>query len=182
MGSGTKQGADSSFLEDTLLRIAEALGLSPSAYRRRLAESFLVSADNAHAVHPNHPEYADRGDRPEMNKGIVIKHNANQRYSTDAVSAAVFAEICRRAGVPVQRFSNRADLQGGSTLGHISLAHVSVDTVDVGLAQLAMHSPYETAGARDTEYLVRAAEEFFSSSLARRDSGIQILPACDEKP
>ena len=182
VGSGTLQGADSSFLEDTVYRICEAQGLSAGSCRQHLAESFLVSADNAHAVHPNHPEYADRNDRPEMNKGVVIKVNANKRYSTDAVSAAVFAEICRRAQVPVQQFSNRADLAGGSTLGHISLAHVSVETVDIGLAQLAMHSPYETAGARDTAWLIRAARAFYSSSLALDGEGLRILPICGEKP
>ncbi len=171
VGSGTKQGADSSFLEDVLGRIAEGTGAD---LRRCLARSFLVSADNAHAVHPNHPEYADRNDRPEMNKGIVVKYNANQRYTTDALSAAVFEELCRRAEVPTQRFTNRADLAGGSTLGHISTAHVSVDSVDIGLAQLAMHSAYETAGAMDTEYLIRASEAFYRCSLERGENGIEI--------
>lgn len=168
VGSGTKQGADSSFLEDVLCRVSAALGRSDVQYRALLTNSFMVSADNAHAVHPNHPEYADRNDRPEMNKGIVIKHNANQRYTTDAVSAAAFEAVCRRAEVPVQSFTNRADIAGGSTLGHISAAHVSINTVDVGLAQLAMHSAYETAGAKDTEYLAAAAREFFGSSFTQR--------------
>ena len=136
-----------------LCRVSAALGRSDVQYRALLTNSFMVSADNAHAVHPNHPEYADRNDRPEMNKGIVIKHNANQRYTTDAVSAAAFEAVCRRSEVPVQSFTNRADIAGGSTLGHISAAHVSINTVDIGLAQLAMHSAYETAGAKDTEYL-----------------------------
>ena len=181
VGSRTWQGADSSFLDDTLLRICESVGQGASGFRQRLAESFLVSADNAHAVHPNHPEYADRSDRPEMNKGIVIKYNSNKRYSTDATSAAVFTEICFRAGVPVQHFSNRADIQGGSTLGYINISHVSVNTVDIGLAQLAMHSPYETAGAQDTAYLIRAAKEFYSSTLASDADGIRILPVFGEK-
>ena len=168
VGSGTKQGADSSFLEDVLCRVSAALGCSDVQYRALLTNSFMVSADNAHAVHPNHPEYADRNDRPEMNKGIVIKHNANQRYTTDAVSAAAFEAVCRRAEVPVQSFTNRADIAGGSTLGHISAAHVSINTVDIGLAQLAMHSAYETAGAKDTEYLAAAAREFFGSSFTQR--------------
>lgn len=168
VGSGTKQGADSSFLEDVLCRVSAALGRSDVQYRALLTNSFMVSADNAHAVHPNHPEYADRNDRPEMNKGIVIKHNANQRYTTDAVSAAAFEAVCRRAEVPVQSFTNRADIAGGSTLGHISAAHVSISTVDIGLAQLAMHSAYETAGAKDTEYLSAAAREFFGSSFTQR--------------
>jgi aspartyl aminopeptidase len=174
VGSGTKQGADSTFLEDTLVRVCEALGRSGAEYRAALNQSFMVSADNAHAVHPNHPEFADRIDRPAINGGIVIKFNANQKYTTDSVSAAVFAELCRDAGVPVQRFTNRADMPGGSTLGNISSAHVSVDTVDIGLPQLAMHSCYETAGARDTEYLIRAARELFSRSFRRGRNGIEI--------
>lgn len=112
------------------------------------ANSFFVSADNAHAVHPSHPEYADCGERPVLNGGIVLKYSAGQKYTTDAVSAAVFQEICRLAQVPVQRYSNRADLPGGSTLGNISSAHFSVPSVDIGLAQLAMHAAYEVAGAR----------------------------------
>ena len=171
VGSGTKQGADSSFLEDVLCRVCESCGVS---LRPCLARSFLVSADNAHAVHPNHPEYADRNDRPEMNKGIVVKYNANQRYTTDAVSAAAFTELCRQAGVPTQRFTNRADLPGGSTLGNISTAHISVDSVDIGLAQLAMHSAYETAGTKDTEYLICAAEAFFGSAFTRCDGAITL--------
>ena len=171
VGSGTKQGADSSFLEDVLARIAQGTGAD---LRRCLAGSFLVSADNAHALHPNHPEYADRNDRPKMNKGIVVKYNANQRYTTDAVSAAAFTELCRKAGVPTQRFTNRADLPGGSTLGNISTAHVSVDSVDIGLAQLAMHSAYETAGTKDTEFLIRAAEAFFRSAYSRCDGGVTL--------
>lgn len=174
VGSRTRQGADSRFLEDTLLRLCESLGLGAGDYRRLLAESMMVSADNAHAVHPNHPEYADRADRPVLNGGVVLKFNAAQRYTSDAVSAAVFAEICRRAGVPVQRYSNRADLPGGSTLGHISLTHVSVCSVDAGLAQLAMHSCYETAGARDTVYMIRAAREFYSSALRSGAGGYTI--------
>jgi aspartyl aminopeptidase len=109
-----------------------------------------------------------------MNKGIVVKYNANQRYTTDAVSAAAFTELCRTAGVPTQRFTNRADLPGGSTLGNISTAHVSVDSVDIGLAQLAMHSAYETAGTKDTEYLIRAAEAFYRCSFERSGDGISL--------
>ncbi len=171
VGSGTKQGAGSSFLLDVLTRVAEARG---AELLRCLACSFMVSADNSHALHPNHPEFADRNDRPEMNKGVVIKYNANQRYTTDAVSAAAFTELCRTAGVPTQRFTNRADLRGGSTLGNISTGHVSVDSVDIGLAQLAMHSAYETAGTKDTEYLIRAAEAFFASSFLRQEDGISL--------
>ena len=157
-----------------LSRVCESLGRTPSQYRAALAQSFMVSADNAHAVHPNHPEYADRNDRPRMNGGVVIKYNANQRYTTDSVSAAVFAEVCHRAGVPTQRFTNRADMPGGSTLGNISSSHVSVSTVDIGLAQLAMHSAYETAGAEDTAYLIRAAAAFYGSRYRRTAEGIEL--------
>ena len=174
VGSGTRQGADSSFLSDVLARLSAALGVTDAHLRAQLANSFMVSADNAHAVHPNHPEYADKVDRPVLNGGVVVKYNANQRYTTDAVSAAVFGEICRRAGVPVQRYSNRADIPGGSTLGNISMAHVSVRMLDIGLPQLAMHSAYETAGAKDTEHLVCAAAAFYGSSCSPKDGGIEI--------
>lgn len=174
VGSGTKQGAGSDFLADTLQRIwRQQLGARD--YESLLADSFMVSADNAHAVHPNHPELSDRNDRPRINGGVVIKFNANGRYTSDAVSATVFAQLCSRAGVPVQHFSNRADMPGGSTLGNISSAHVAVDCVDVGLAQLAMHSACETAGARDTGYLIQAAREFYSSWLCRQGQSIEII-------
>ncbi len=162
VGSGTRQGADSSFLYDTLTRTGFALGASDWEIRAAIAGSFMVSADNAHAVHPNHPEKYDRQNRTYMNKGIVIKHNANQKYTTDAVSSARFTLICERAGVPVQHFINRSDLPGGSTLGNISNTHVSMDTVDIGLAQLAMHSAYETAGTKDLEYLLKALKELWN--------------------
>ena len=161
VGSSTRQGADSSFLYDTLTRMGFALGASDGEIRAAVAGSFMVSADNAHAVHPNHPEKFDKQNRAYMNKGVVIKHNANQKYTTDAVSSARFTLICEQAGVPVQHFVNRSDLPGGSTLGNISNTHVSMDTVDIGLAQLAMHSVYETAGTKDLEYLVRALEELW---------------------
>lgn len=161
VGSGTKQGAASTFLLDTLTRIHDCLGLTREDYLIHLADSFMISADNAHAVHPNHTDKADPSNRPYINGGIVIKFNANQRYCTDGVSAAMFRDICRTAGVPVQTFVNRSDMAGGSTLGNISNTKVALNTVDIGLPQLAMHSPYETAGVHDTQYLIRAAEEFF---------------------
>ncbi len=169
VGSGTKQGADSTFLSDVMQRIFDALGKTNAELQATIASSFMISADNAHAVHPNHPEKADPVNRPVMNKGIVIKHHAGQKYTTDAVSAAVFKELCKIADVPVQEFTNRSDLNGGSTLGNISNAHISLNTVDIGLPQLAMHSPYETAGSEDTAFLVRAAAVFFASAI--RDDG-----------
>lgn len=174
VGSDTKQGAGSAFFEDILFRVCECLGRSREAYYAAINQSFMVSADNAHSVHPNHPEYSDRNDRPVINQGIVIKYNSNRRYTTDAVSGAVFAELCERAGVPFQYFSNRADLAGGSTLGHISTTRVPVEAVDIGLAQLAMHSAYETAGVKDTKYLMCAAREFFSRSFRRDREGMKL--------
>ena len=160
VGSNTYQGADSDFLRTTLQRICESLGVS---YPQMLAGSFLCSADNAHAKHPNHPEYADPANAPVLNGGIVLKFNANRRYTTDGYSAAYFRAICQKAGVPVQTYCNRADLPGGSTLGNISGSQVSVPTVDIGLAQLAMHSAYETAGAKDVGSLISAMKTFFEA-------------------
>lgn len=162
VGSATKQGADSTFLEDTLFRIGECLRLNRSAYLRLVAGSFLISADNAHAVHPNHPEKADPTNRPYLNGGIVIKYHGSQKYTTDAVSAAKLKALCERAKVPCQSYANRSDILGGSTLGNISTSHVSVSSVDIGLPQLAMHSAVETAGVKDTAYAVEMLKVFFA--------------------
>lgn len=175
VGSGTKQGADSTFLEDTLKRINHSLGRSQEEYLMAIASGFMVSADNAHAVHPNLSGKSDPTNRPYMNEGIVIKYNANQKYTTDAVSAAMFKELCHRAGVPYQTFANRSDMLGGSTLGNISNSHISLNTVDIGLPQLSMHSPYETAGIRDTCYLIRAAEAFFSTCMKADGTGGYVI-------
>ena len=161
VGSGTRQGADSTFLADVLDRITEGLGADRSMYLRWIADSFLISADNAHAVHPNHPEKADPTNRPYLNGGIVIKFHGSQKYTTDGISAAKMKDYCERAKVPYQTYANRSDIAGGSTLGNISTAHVSVSSVDIGLPQLAMHSAVETAGMMDTEYAVRALKEFW---------------------
>ncbi len=165
VGSGTKQGALSTFLKDTLRRMSAALGKSEDELLRAVAASFFISADNAHAVHPNHPEKSDAENRCYMNKGVVIKENAAQSYMTDAFSRAALTELCARAGVPWQRFANRSDSAGGSTLGNLSNVQVSLHGADIGLAQLAMHSSYETAGARDTEYAAKLAETYFSTPL-----------------
>ena len=162
VGSGTRQGADSTFLEDTLWRISDGLGADKSNYLQWVAGSFLISADNAHAVHPNHPEKADPTNRPYLNGGIVIKYHGSQKYTTDAVSAAKMKSICNEAEVPFQTFTNRSDALGGSTLGNISTAHVSVASVDIGLPQLAMHSAVETAGVKDTEYAMKAFKVFYA--------------------
>ena len=168
VGSETKQGAASTFLRDTLLRITG----SDAALAVALENSFMVSADNAHAKHPAAPEMSDPDNAPLLNGGVVIKYNASQRYATDGLSDAFFRSICERAGVPVQTYCNRADLPGGSTLGSISNTRVSVPTVDIGLPQLAMHSANETAGADDVEIMVKALAEFYSSSLLKKGSKV----------
>ena len=140
-----------------------------------MAQSFMVSTDNAHAVHPNHPEFADPSNAPVMGGGVVLKFNASQRYTTDGVSASIFRKICSRENIPTQTYCNRADIPGGSTLGHISLTHVSVPTVDIGLAQLAMHSSYETIAAADVAHLENAMRLHYGSALeATRDGGCTI--------
>lgn len=174
VGSATKQGAASSLLRDTLRRICLSLGYGEERYRMLLAQSFLVSADNAHAKHPNHPEYSDALNCPLMNGGVVIKYNANQHYTTDGVSSALFGRICEAAGVRVQRFANRSDMAGGSTLGSIANVLVPVKTVDIGLAQLAMHSAWETAGAHDFDALCKLMRHYFSLSLHDSDGDIII--------
>lgn len=171
VGSSTKQGADSSFLQDTLERISDCLGLSREQYKMALSSSFMVSADNGHAVHPRHPDKADPTNRPYMNQGVVIKYNANQKYTTDSVSAALFKGICERAHIPYQVYVNHSDIPGGSTLGNISNAHVSVNTIDIGLAQLAMHSPYETAGIKDTWYMTEAMKAFYNTCISIDNNG-----------
>ena len=171
VGSSTKQGAAGTFLRDTLHRINGAMGRTEEEYLISIASSFLVSADNAHAVHPNHAEKTDPSNRPYLNKGIVIKYSARQKYTTDAVSGAIIRAICRQAGVPYQTFVNRSDMLGGTTLGSISQSQVALNTVDIGLPQLAMHSPYETAGAKDTAYLIEAAKVLFSSSVEGTGNG-----------
>lgn len=161
VGSTSRQGAGSTFLEDTLFRIERNLGREHEDYVIDLAKSYMISADNAHAVHPNHPEYADPMNQPELNKGVVIKFNASQKYCSDAVSASIFKDLCEQVKVPYQTYTNRSDIAGGSTLGNISNTKVSVKTIDIGLPQLAMHSAYETAGIKDTMYLIKVLKAFY---------------------
>ena len=174
VGSGTKQGAASTFLFDVLSRATKASGGDDEDYLCAVANSFMVSCDNGHAIHPNHPEHADKNHNVVMNKGVVIKYNANQKYTSDALSSAVMKVVCDAAGVPYQLYCNRADMAGGSTLGNIANTQVSLNTVDIGLAQLAMHSAFETAGAKDTEYMVRALTEFYSRELKEVAKGYSI--------
>lgn len=175
VGSGTKQGALSTFLRDVLQRIHTGLGYAQEEYFQAVAKSFMVSCDNAHAVHPNHPEKTDGENCVYMNRGIVVKFSANQKYTTDGISAAIFMQLCKDAKVPVQTFANRSDMAGGSTLGNLSTQQVSLHTVDVGLPQLAMHSAYETAGVKDSQYMVEALTAFYSTDLKITDSNQFIL-------
>lgn len=165
VGSNTKQGAMSTFLKDTLKRINHSLGMDEEDYYRAVAKSFMVSCDNAHAVHPNHPEKTDTVNCSYMNKGLVIKESANQKYTTDAFSRSVMMRICELADTPYQTFANRSDILGGSTLGNLSNTQVSVHAVDIGLPQLAMHSTYETAGVKDTGYTIKTLEKFYSTNI-----------------
>lgn len=162
VGSSTKQGAASTFLYDVLVRMIRGLGMDYEDYLRALADSFMISADNGHALHPNHAEKSDPVNRPVLNQGIVIKYSGNQKYCTDAVSAAMFKDLCSQAEVPYQTFTNNSDIPGGSTLGNISNTKVALNSVDIGLPQLAMHSPYETVGVKDTYYLIEAAKKLFA--------------------
>lgn len=161
VGSATSQGAGSTFLANTLKRLARSLGYSYDETMAMIARSFMISADNAHSVHPNHPEYADPVNRPVINGGIVIKYSAAQKYATNAFSAAYFKKLCKDHDIPTQTFTNHSDNPGGSTLGNISNTVIAMPTVDIGLPQLAMHSSYETAGVKDTAYLVDAVTKFY---------------------
>ncbi len=172
VGSRTKQGAASTFLREIVERVAAATGKD---VKTLVANSFMLSCDNAHAVHPNHPEYADKNHTVTMNGGVVIKYNANQSYTSDAVSAALFKMICEKAGVPTQYYANRADMAGGSTLGNIANTQVSLNTVDIGLAQLAMHSSFETAGKEDTAYMVKALTAFYGGAFRATENGCQLI-------
>jgi len=161
-GSQTKQGAGSPFLSAMLKRIALAQSGTEEAYWQAVERAFMISADNAHAWHPNYSEKFDPTNHPVLGGGPVIKFNAAQKYASDAVSAAVFAEICREAGVPCQRFVNHSDVAGGSTLGNILASSIPLRGVDMGNAILAMHSCRETGSVADHEYCVRAFTCFFS--------------------
>ena len=165
VGSGTRQGAHSLFLRDVLGRIYDAVPHSTQGMQRALANSFVLSADNAHAMHPNFADKADAANPVRMGGGIVLKVNASQKYTTSGLSGAVLREVCRLAGVPVQLFANRADLPGGSTLGNLQSQSLPVPMADIGLAQLAMHSAVETASTADAAAMVKAVEMFYRVHL-----------------
>ena len=165
VGSSTRQGAQSTFVRDLFDRILDAVPHSGQGMARALANSFCLSADNAHATHPNFPEKSDPASPVRLGGGVVVKYNATQKYSTTAYSGAVFGEICRMAEVPVQRFANRADVPGGSTLGNLQANTVPVPTVDIGLPQLAMHSAVETAACADADAMRRAVAAFYRAHI-----------------
>lgn len=167
VGSGSKQGALGDFLTDTLDRLAEGLGWSAADARSAKSRSFMLSADNGHAVHPNYPEACDPTNRPVMGGGVLVKFAANQKYTTDAASASWFESLLRKRGIPFQTFFNNSNIPGGSTLGNLSTRHYSIPTVDIGCAQLAMHSPYETASVADVGHLYDGMRCFFERPLWR---------------
>lgn len=176
VGSSTRQGADSDLISISLKKLAFSLGLSESDFFQRIANSMLLSCDNAHGVHPNHSEMTDSNHQCRLNGGVVVKFNANQSYCTDALSSAVLKRICEKAEVKTQPYTNRADIRGGSTLGNISGTQLSLLSADIGLAQLAMHSSFETAGSKDTEDMSKLLKEFFETSLKVKPQGeIEIL-------
>ena len=175
VGSQTRQGAASTILRDTLRRVTQSLGMTDGHLARMLDESFLLSCDNAHAQHPNHPEFADAGNCPYLNEGVVLKFNANQRYATSGVSAALYRKLCEKAGAKVQVYANRSDIPGGSTLGSIASTLVPVEMADIGLAQLAMHSCFETAGVSDILDMVNICTAMFSSSIEKSGGHIRLV-------
>ena len=174
VGSVTKQGAMSTFLASTLDRVNTALGKSKEEYYTAIAKSILISCDNAHAVHPNHPELFDVKNRPVLNQGIAIKESANQKYTTDAFSRAILKKILEKKNIPYQIFANRSDIAGGSTLGNLSNTVVSMNAVDIGLPQLAMHSAYETAGAKDVGYAFETLKAFFEANIDIKDDKVAV--------
>lgn len=170
IGSLTQQGADSTFLIDTLTRIAEVSNINLLV---ALNNTFVISADNAHAMHPNAGSKSDPTNKVLLNNGVVIKHHIN--YTTDAVTSSLFKGICNYAKVPYQDFACRSDMRCGATLGGISQSHVGVDSIDIGLPQLAMHSTNETIGSKDVFYMYKALLEFYNSTIIKDKNKIRIL-------
>lgn len=174
VGSSTFQGAGSDFLTRAVTRIARALNLTEEETEKAVSKSFAISLDNAHSVHPNHPEKCDPTNRPYMSGGVVVKNHANKSYCTDAVSGALIKDIFTRAGVKYQTFYNRSDMRGGSTLGAISIRQISVLTADLGIAQLAMHSAMECFAAEDYKNLVNGLKAYYSASIDISEGKITI--------
>lgn len=174
VGSNTMQGAMSTLLKDVLERISMALGKDMKEHKKIIAKSFVVSADNAHAIHPNRPDLYDKENYPEINKGIVLKENASQKYMTSAYSRAIFKSILDKYNIPHQSYANKNSLRGGATLGNLSNMEVSMHGVDIGLSQLAMHSSYETAGTKDIGYMIDGIKHFYESEIIMKNGYIEI--------
>lgn len=162
VGSLTRQGASSDFLQVNLKRISEALKID---YSQLTSKGMMLSCDNAHGLHPNHPELYDKDNAPVLNGGVVIKYNANQSYTTDSISGSLLKKLMIENKIPYQVFANKTGIRGGSTLGNLSNNNVSLITVDIGLAQWAMHSPVETCGYKDVEAMVKTCECFYKAHL-----------------
>ena len=175
VGSSSRQGAQSSFLRDVLDRILESIPHSAQMEHRALANSFLLSADNGHATHPNFPAKSDPAAPVRLGGGVLLKYNASQKYTTNALSGGIFRAICEKAGVKVQTFSNRADEAGGSTLGNLQSHSLPIPMADIGLPQLAMHSAVETAAVSDAEAMVRAVAAFYRVHLRALGDGVYTL-------
>lgn len=175
VGSGTRQGAMSAFLPEVLARIEEQLGMTTEECARARSRSLMISADNAHATHPNLPAKSDPEFPVLLNGGIVIKYNASQKYTTTGMTAAVFEELCRKHEIPVQHFANRADMPGGSTLGNLLSHQLSIPMLDIGLPQLAMHSAVETAGCQDVDDMVRVIRAFYESGICQTKDGAWVV-------
>ena len=175
VGSSSLNGADSDFLATNLKRIGKSLGFSNDELSRALVKSYLVSLDNAHAIHPNHPEMSDNKNNCLINEGVVIKHNSNMLYTSEAISTAIIKLIANKENISLQTFFNRADARGGSTLGNISLTHVSIRSVDLGIPQLAMHSNYEVMGSKDTINAYKLLKALFNSKIKIEGENVTII-------
>ncbi|NFN94118.1 M18 family aminopeptidase [Clostridium botulinum] len=162
IGSLTSQGANSSLLENILERITLALGKDREDFKRSLSNSVMISADLAHALHPNYIEKHDPTNRPLVGKGPVIKIAASGSYSTDSYAAAIFKQVCKNADVPCQEFVNRSDVKGGTTIGPITASKLNIPVIDMGAPLLSMHSVRELASVKDNEYTIKAFTEFLS--------------------
>jgi aspartyl aminopeptidase len=172
VGSSTRQGAQGTLMTDVLARIEESLGITREQSIRARNNSLLLSADNGHARHPNHPEKSDPHNPVKMGGGVLLKYAARQSYTTSGFTGAAFETICRAAEVPVQIFANRADVPGGGTLGNLLGHQLGMPMVDIGLAQLAMHSAMETASCRDAEYMVRACAAYYNTPIFQPADGV----------
>ena len=171
VGSSSRQGAQGTLMANVLARIEEKLSVTREQSIRACTNSLLLSADNGHATHPNHPEKSDPANVAVMGGGVLLKYNARQTYTTSGFTGAAFAEICKKAGVPVQVAANRADVPGGSTLGNLLGHQILIPMVDIGLAQLAMHSAMETASCKDAEYMAKAVAEFYNTPISQPVDG-----------